>query len=60
MKGASHKILLKQDMRSGTWCLLFKGPNNSAFHYDIMDHPMVAAEAAPVLAPLLSMITPTW
>lgn len=37
---------------------VFKG-SNSAFHSYIVELPMMAAEVTPVLAPLLSMITPT-
>lgn len=38
---------------------VFKGPNNSGFHYDIVDFPILAADATPILESFLLMITPT-
>lgn len=32
---------------------IFKGPNNSAFHYDIVNLPIVAADVTPILEPFV-------
>lgn len=38
---------------------VFKGPNNSGFHYGIVDFPILAADVTPILEPFLLMTAPT-